>query len=541
MKEDVSKNLRSLTEGIGIVFPTFLEDISRNFIFRKGSPFMMITSSHQRKSVLFLLTLVTSLFISCGKQDESPMNGAEFFDSQIIVGEVDWREITSLTSTNSIRKASSPVADIELPVMRSRCTGFLISEDVLLTNEHCIPTEDHAEGVKASFRHLKGVAKDSWETFNCGTFILNNKELDFALLKCQGKPGRKFGFVKLDASAKRSGTSIYIVQQNCDYYSNRGCDWTKKYSKGKITEVAKEYTHNADTLGGSSGSPMFDSRTHKVVGLHHAGYGNNGMGRGYENYAVPMSKIVPVIKAKLPSVLRGGSSNPGNSSDRTEPNNSLSKSYKLSGKSQSLSGLKISSSTDRDFFSIKAASGSKVSIKVNFSHSAGDIDVHQVDKNGKVLSKVESSNDNEEFSFTASSKTAYFIVFGYKGAENSYSLQVSVKKASSSTTSSNNTISKATYLRGDQDFSESLDYKNDVDYFKFVVTKTSKVNVKVSFTHSRGDLDVLLINSSRKIISSSKGSKNLENISKTLAKGTYYVKVYGYKGAKNSYQFKLTK
>ncbi|OUR98694.1 hypothetical protein A9Q84_04580 [Halobacteriovorax marinus] len=502
---------------------------------------MKITSAYQPKSVLLLLTLVSSLFISCGKQDETPMNGNEFFDSQIIIGDVDWREITSLTSTSAIRKASSPVADIELPVVRSRCTGFLISEDILMTNEHCIPTADHAEGVKASFRHLKGMAESSWETFDCSTFVLNNKELDFALLKCAGKPGRKFGFVKLDSTAKRNGTSIYIVQQNCDYYSARGCDWTKKYSKGKITEVADEYTHNADTLGGSSGSPMFDARTHKVVGLHHAGYGNNGMGRGFENYAVPMSKIVPAIKSRLPGVFGGGSSTPGTSTDRTEPNNSLSKAYKLSGKSQSVKGLKISSSSDKDYFSLKAVTGSKVSVKTKFTHSAGDLDVYQVDASGKVMNKVESSNNDEEFSFTANGKTAYFVVFGYKGARNTYSLEVVVKKSTASAPTSNNTISKATYLRGDQDFSESLDYKNDVDYFKFVVSRTATVKVNVSFNHSQGDLDILLINSSRKIIASSKSSKSLESISKTLAKGTYYVKVYGYKGVTNNYQLKLDK
>jgi V8-like Glu-specific endopeptidase len=502
----------------------------------------MITSKKNRhQSTLVIFTLLTTLLISCGKQDQTSGNGVEVFDSQIIIGDVDWREISSLSSTTKIRKASSPVADVKLPVMGSRCTGFLISEDVLMTNEHCIPTEDHAAGVTASFRHLKGVSEENWETYNCSTFIMNNAQYDFALLKCSGAPGRKFGFVKLDASAKRVGTPIYVVQQNCDYYSDRGCDWTKKYSKGKIVKVEDEYVHNADTLGGSSGSPMFDYQTHKVVGLHHAGYGNNGMGRGYENYSVPMKNIVPIINSRFPGLIGGSSSsNPGNStpSDKTEPNNSVSKAYKLSGKTQTLSNVAITDSKDLDFYSVKAKSGAKVKIKTEFKHSSGDLDVYRVDSKGAVLQKVESSNDNEELTFTSNGSTAYFVVFGYKGAKNAYKLKVTVT-GGSSTPQSNNTMATATVLSSDSSFADALEYKNDVDYYKFSLRSSKTVKASIEFTHSRGDLDFKLYDTNGKLVKSSAGTKNIESISMYLKKGTYYLKVYGYKGAKNSYDFKL--
>lgn len=507
---------------------------------------MMITSKKNRhQSLLVLLTLMTTLLISCGKQEDGPLGSIELFDSQIIVGDVDWKEITSLRSTTKIRKASSPVADIKLPVMRSRCTGFLISENILMTNEHCIPTAAHAEGVTASFRHLKGVSEESWESYDCSTFIMNNSELDFALLKCSGAPGRKFGFVKLDPVRKNSGTSIYVVQQNCDYYSQRGCDWSKKYSKGSISKVEDEYTHNADTLGGSSGSPVFDYTTHKVVALHHAGYGNNGMGRGYENYAVPMSNIVPVIKAKFPNLIGSSSTSPApgsgdSSTDRTEPNNSVTKAYKLSGKSQTVSGLEISDSKDKDYFSLKVASGAKVDVSIKFKHSKGDLDLYTVSSSGSVLTKVESSTDNETFSVKSNGSTIYFVVFGYKAAENTYDLKVSVSSAPVAS-SSNNTMATATYLRGDQDFSDSLDSKEDVDFFKFYVGSTKTVKASIEFTHKQGDLDFKLFDMSGKVVKSSAGTKDIESISTQLPKGSYYLKVYGYKGSVNSYQLKLDK
>lgn len=264
-----------------------------------------------KKNILLLLALSIVIIVSsCGQQNQ---NGDEVLGSSIIVGDLDWKEVTSLSSTHPIRVNSKAVADIDLPVMGSRCTGFMITEDILMTNQHCIPSSSYARGVTARFNHELNVQKSDIEEFDCSTFIGNNEELDFALLKCSGSPGRKYGVVSLSADAERVGASVYVIQQNCDYYSKSDCDWTKKYSLGSITKVADEYSHNADTLGGSSGSPVFSNSSNKVVALHHAGYGNNGMGRGYENYAVPMSKILPVLKTRFGLFSGTGGSSGGSS------------------------------------------------------------------------------------------------------------------------------------------------------------------------------------------------------------------------------------
>ncbi|PIK14839.1 serine protease [Halobacteriovorax sp. JY17] len=497
---------------------------------------MMITSLQSLKKQSVLLILISIFFISCGKKDATSAGVAQLVDSQIIVGSLDWKEISDLSESNLIRKASSPIADVTLPAMQSRCTGFLISEDVLMTNEHCIPSASDAEGVTASFRHLKGVSEGAWEKYDCSTFLMNNSQHDFALLKCAGKPGRKFGFVKLDSSVKRSGASIYIVQQNCDYYSSRSCDWSKKYSKGTITDVLDEYTHSADTLGGSSGSPMFDASSHKVVGLHHAGYGNDGMGRGYENYAVKMSEIVPVIESRFPDLLVGGDSSDTPSSSQDD-NGTLSKAFKLSGKNQSITGLEVSSGSDLDYYSIKADDGSEVTVRVIFDHSDGDLDIFQVSRSGSVIKKVESSTDNEEFSFVSNGEEVFFVVFGYKGAVNDYSMSVT---SISNEEEENNTFDSAQVISfsGEKDFSLE---KNDTDFFKFDLSKTTTVLIKASFSHGKGDLDMKVFDKDRKVIASSLSTKNIEEVSKTLSKGTYYIQVYGYKGVGNSYKLSVQK
>ncbi len=384
----------------------------------------MMTTLNKTKIVFVLLaTLVLST--SCGRQDQAGDAPAALMDSNIIVGDLDWKEITDLYSSHPIRQVGKAVGDVDLPVMGSRCTGFLISEDIFMTNHHCIPTSSHARGVTVAFKHEKGVAESNFEKYDCSTFVGNNRQLDFALLKCQGKPGRKFGFVTLDSDAKQANHRIYIVQQNCDYYMNRSCDYTKKYSEGKITEVRDEYTHNADTLGGSSGSPVFSKDSNEVVAIHHAGYGNNGRGRGYENYAVPMSKIVPYILTNFPQVYLGGSNGDGDDTpvDDGKDNNDTRKTATKVSTSFTTSKV-VADKTDVDYYKFSIRKSRTMSVKMSFSHRAGDLDIKLYNSAGKLVAKSESTSSVESFSKYLRSGTYYIKVYGYRGATGDYKLSL---------------------------------------------------------------------------------------------------------------------
>lgn len=370
-----------------------------------------------KKNFFLLLTLTLILILSsCGRQDD---HGNEVLGSSIIVGDLDWKEITTLSPSHPIRINSHAVADIDLPAMGSRCTGFMITEDILMTNQHCIPSSSYARGVTANFKHEQGVNKTDIESFDCSVFVGNDSALDFALLKCQGKPGLKFGIVTLTDSVSSVGSSIYVIQQNCDYYSKSDCDWTKKFSQGQITKLESEYTHNADTLGGSSGSPVFDSSTHKVVGLHHAGYGNNGMGRGYENYAVPMNKIVPVLKSKYGLFSGIGGSSGGSS--LVEGGKSLA-TAKLIGAGEFKGEL--SKTGDVDFFKFTLKSSATVSISISFKHSAGDLDLALYAPNGKVIKVSDSTSDVEKVNQSLSAGEYIVKVYGYRGAQGAYQFSI---------------------------------------------------------------------------------------------------------------------
>jgi hypothetical protein len=74
------------------------------------------------------------------------------------------------------------------------------------------------------------------------------------------------------------------------------------------------------------------------------------------------------------------------------------------------------------------------------------------------------------------------------------------------------------------------------DYFKFTTTATGTSTSKIvmNFTHSQGDLDVILYNSAGTQLKISQGVTNSETISLSgLAAGTYTLRAYGYRGVQN--------
>src|SRR5690606_25130968 len=139
--------------------------------------------------------------------------------SSVIIGEIDWKETESLAASSREASNARAVGKINLPWADSRCTAFLIAEDVIMTNHHCIEQASHAQGVTATFDLVEGSVESQRQYFDCSEFIGNNAELDFALLRCEGSPGSQYGVVNLAASAASAGSDLYVIHQNCDYYN----------------------------------------------------------------------------------------------------------------------------------------------------------------------------------------------------------------------------------------------------------------------------------------------------------------------------------
>ena len=252
----------------------------------------------KRLSPLFL-TVLSLIIVSCGKDPKvlSQEDNTATSSEAVIVGDVDWRDIKK--TNRHEREAAHPVGILNIPAISSRCTAFMITDSVAMTNNHCIRNKRDARRAEITFNYSS--SRSDKKKYRCSKFLHTNKELDYTLLECRDKPGAKHG--KVTFTNRKSfvvGESILVTHYNCDYYNDYYCSPYLKFSSGKVVGESQTYNklyYDADTLGGSSGSPVFyqnpKDEKYYLVALHNKGYGNgNDDGRGRYNSGVLAPRLV---------------------------------------------------------------------------------------------------------------------------------------------------------------------------------------------------------------------------------------------------------
>ncbi|MBN9685147.1 MULTISPECIES: trypsin-like serine peptidase [unclassified Corallococcus] len=235
--------------------------------------------------------------------DAEPNEALASQESNVIVGTLNWVSATSLSGTQ--RTKSLAVGYLSIPAVGSRCTAWLVSNDVVITNNHCVGNSSEAVGARVSFNYEDGVASASRVWYPCATFIKTWSSDDMTALRCSAVngqlPGQVYGFLTVSSTNAATSASVYVVNQNCDYYTTPSCTPTKKSSPGKVLNgnySTTDISYDADTLGGSSGSPVISTSTNQVVALHHIGVGGNSQGRGTANTGVKATRV----KARLAEI-----------------------------------------------------------------------------------------------------------------------------------------------------------------------------------------------------------------------------------------------
>lgn len=260
-------------------------------------------TAFQRISLIGLLAVLVS-------SSELTIQAQKYPPQGITGNSVDWVETSTLESGSPERIHANRVAALtkDAPPYTTNhpsrfCTGFLVGPDLLMTNDHCTRSRNGSDtyaGTIAVFNFENGVDPSQLEAFRCDTLVRRDILIDVALLRCQAGPigssspvlpgdHRGRGFIDLeDYSELQDGDDIYVINQNCvdgglttPPFTNRTCVPTKKLSRGDLlnyycpnpgTKLGRGYFfdlfHNADTLPGSSGSPIFSATTHKIVGIH---------------------------------------------------------------------------------------------------------------------------------------------------------------------------------------------------------------------------------------------------------------------------------
>ena len=151
-------------------------------------------------------------------------------------------------------------------------TGFMVSENIMLTNYHVLNSKSVCENAIISFNFQMN---EFGKIQPSQTFQLNPKrlfisspenELDFAFVWVDGAPGREFGFIKLLRHA-------FVVKEK-DFAN------IIQHPGGKVKAIAlqnnqisaqneKVVHYTTDTLAGSSGAVVMNNQW-KAFALHHA-------------------------------------------------------------------------------------------------------------------------------------------------------------------------------------------------------------------------------------------------------------------------------
>lgn len=526
------------------------------------------------KKILKIGSTHLGLFlIACG----TPVDGPTFSEApqadtnaqkNIIVGSVDWDEVTRLSAGSPEALNARSVGLLDIPTHGSRCTGFLVSDSVVMTNEHCIGSAADAVGVTVSFNAVAGAAPSQQASYDCSTFLGNNASLDYALLECRGNPGAEHGVIELEARSALIGEDVYVIHQNCDYYTAPGCSPTKKYSPGRVVDIAGDVYHDADTLGGSSGSPVFARGSHKVFAIHHTGIGSNGNGRGTQNGAVPMTSILLDISARFPNLLtndgqqnsdvpNGGSDDSGepaapSSADPFEPNDTAASATPVT---EGFSGsADVSTPTDLDRYRFTVQSNRMISISLQIQSNAGDLDLRLLDSDGQQLAVSTSTSPSESVEEILVPGTYEAVVFGHQGAQGMYSIVIDGDIADSTdpdtptdtstpddgdapnSSQPGSTMESALAVAVPEDVSFSIGSAEDRHLFVF--DHSGDIEIVLNMDENAGDLDLYVYDENAELVTVSNGVTNIEQIELSGVSGGF-IQVVGYQGATGGYQMSL--
>jgi len=173
----------------------------------------------------------------------------------------------------------------------------------------------------------------------------------------------------------------------------------------------------------------------------------------------------------------------------------------------------------------------QVLVDLQFTDSEGDIDVSLHDDSGTLLVGSYSVSDNEYIDYVVPAGGIYYIRVFLENAGNEYDLWWNDVLIDDNY-EENDTLETAYDLSTDeQTWLSTIDgpgIQADDDWYEiYVDTGYERVLVDLQFTHSEGDIDVSLINSSGTILDSSTSITDNEYIDYIVPSGgTYYIKVY---------------
>ncbi len=214
----------------------------------------------------------------------------------VLGGNSAFEKLATYDPSDRIRKLAEPVGRLDVNLSAggvSTCTASILANGYLITNHHCVPGDGtYGKVLEASLlmgyyddMDPSGTVRYQVDT----TPVETRADLDYSILRVIGtNPEPRWGHVTLESRDPRPGEALLIVHHPGGmpkHVTRGGCR-----SLAPIPVFGTDLRHRCDTIGGSSGSPVFSDNTGAVVGLHYAGSLTRGVDQF--NSAKRMSAIL---------------------------------------------------------------------------------------------------------------------------------------------------------------------------------------------------------------------------------------------------------
>jgi V8-like Glu-specific endopeptidase len=228
-----------------------------------------------------------------------------------------WGGPSSAPTLEKIMGAKStlvPIIYLEIGLMRARAvvrvklqdgssgSGFIVANNMLVTNNHVLPTAEKAESAVVQFNYQQTLAGLNAPVEEArllpNVFFRTDPADDWSAVRIEGNPVAKWGALAVGTTEIKVGDHVNIIQ-----HPGGGPKQISLFANVVAFVGGGRVQYLTDTLPGSSGSPVFDAQWN-LVALHHSGgwlTEPNATSKTtfYRNEGISIDRIVDGIKDKL--------------------------------------------------------------------------------------------------------------------------------------------------------------------------------------------------------------------------------------------------